>query len=75
MEYTEAVIWISSPLNAVLMILLIISTFYHAVLGSQVVIEDYVHGEGTKLVMLIGQKLIFFGMAVACVFSILQIAL
>ena len=30
------------------MILLLISTFYHARLGLQVVIEDYVHHEGLQ---------------------------
>ena len=32
MTYTDAVLWISKPLNAVLMILFVISSFYHAVL-------------------------------------------
>jgi len=57
------------------MILAIISTFYHAMLGSQVVTEDYIHHEGFKMFKLIGQKLFFFGLGVACVFSILKIAL
>jgi succinate dehydrogenase / fumarate reductase, membrane anchor subunit len=75
MNYTDAVLWISEPLNAVLMILFVISTFYHAVLGAQVVIEDYVHNEAFKIIKLLAQKLIFFAMAVACIFSVLQVAL
>lgn len=75
MSYTEALLWLSEPLNAVLMILLVISSFYHAVLGSQVIIEDYIHNEGFKLFKLLGQRLVFFGMAVAAIFSILQVAL
>ena len=75
MTYTEAVLWISEPLNAVFMILFIISSFYHAVLGSQVVIEDYVHNEAFKIIKLLAQRLIFFAMAAACIFSILQVAL
>ena len=67
--------WLSHPVNAILMTLVIISTFYHAKLGSQVVTEDYIHHEGFKMVKLIGQKLFFFGAAVACIFSILKIAL
>ena len=35
--------WISSPLNAVLMILLVIVLFYHMTLGLQVIAEDYLH--------------------------------
>jgi len=73
--YTDAVLWISAPINAVFMMLFIITTFYHAVLGSQVVIEDYVHNEAFKIIKLLGQRLVFFAMAVACIFSILQVAL
>lgn len=75
MTYTDAVLWISSPIHAVLMILFIITTFYHAVLGSQVIVEDYLHNEAFKLFKLLGQRLVFFAMAVACIFSILQVAL
>ncbi len=75
MTYTDAVLWVSEPLNAVGMILFTLCTFYHAVLGSQVIIEDYVHHEGFKLIKLLGQRLVFFAMAVACIFSVLQVAL
>ena len=67
--------WLSDPINAILLILLILSVFFHAKLGTQVVTEDYVHHEGIKIVTLIAQKLIFSGLAIACVFSILKIAL
>ena len=56
--YAETVAWLGSPVVAVLMIALIIATFYHAALGLQVVIEDYVHHEGVKLVTLLGVKLL-----------------
>lgn len=42
-DYGEARDWIASPWNAAMAILLVGSTFYHARLGMQVVIEDYVH--------------------------------
>lgn len=66
--------WLAAPLNAILMILLVCSTFYHAALGSQVIAEDYIHHEGFKLVKLVGIKLFFFAIGVACIFSILKIA-
>lgn len=74
-SYAEFTAWLSAPWNAVLMILLIISTFYHAVLGSQVVVEDYIHNKCFKMAKLIGMKLFFFALAVACIFSILKVAL
>lgn len=72
--YTEFTGWLAQPVNAILMILLVISTFYHAVLGSQTVVEDYIHHEGFKLFKLIGQRLFFFAIGVACIFSVLKIA-
>src|SRR5437763_13718486 len=33
--------WLSQPLPAVLLVLLLIATFYHSALGRQGVIEDY----------------------------------
>ena len=45
--------WIGSPLPAVLIISLLIAMFYHAQLGLQVVIEDYIHAEGPKLAVLV----------------------
>jgi succinate dehydrogenase / fumarate reductase membrane anchor subunit len=72
--HSEFTTWLAQPVNAILMILFIISVFYHAVLGSQVVVEDYVHHEGLKFFKLIAQRLIFFAFAVACIFSVLKIA-
>ena len=41
--------WLGSPLAAVPMALLVITTFWHLKMGVIVVIEDYVHEEGSKL--------------------------
>lgn len=67
--------WLSQPLNAVLMILFIISSFYHARLGTQVVVEDYIHNEAFKVVKLIGLTLFFTALAVTGIFSVLKVAL
>lgn len=73
-SYGEFTNWLAQPINAVLMILFIISTFYHAMLGAQVVTEDYIHNEGFKMFKLIGQKLFFFAIGTASIFAILKIA-
>lgn len=73
--YVEIIGWLNAPVNAVLMILFVVSVFYHAMLGLQVVIEDYVHCEAFKIAKLVGMKLVFIALAVACVFSVLKIAL
>lgn len=72
--HEEFTTWLAHPVNAILMILLVISAFYHAYLGARVITEDYIHCEAFKMVKLIGQKLFFLAAAVACIFSILKIA-
>ena len=74
-DYNVVYSWVQSPVNAVLLILLIISVFKHAVLGSEVIIEDYVHHKGFKFFKLVAIKFTYFALGVACIFSILKIAL
>ena len=72
--HAETVAWISSPLITGLLIALIITTFYHTILGLQVVIEDYVHLEWAKITLLIIVKLgLAFGGLIG-VLAVLKIA-
>ena len=66
--------WMGQPVPAILMILLVVGGYYHAKLGIQVVIEDYVHNEGVKFAALIGLKLLTVLLGVASVFAILKLA-
>lgn len=52
-DHGEISAWVSSPIVASLLVLLVATTFYHSYLGLQVVIEDYVHSEPLKLATLI----------------------
>ena len=72
--YAQAAQWIGSPIPAILLILLIGTTFYHAALGVQVVIEDYVHEEWLKLAALILLRLACFLLAVSGIFAVLRLA-
>lgn len=74
-DYVTAMGLISTPINAILTILFIIVGFYHAQLGLQVVIEDYVHSSIAKISLIWGVKIITIGLMSIGVFSILQIAL
>ena len=74
-SYAETVNWLSIPLVSIFMILLVSSTLYHALLGVQVVVEDYIHHEGVKFLLLISLKFIFLVLGVMAVFSLLKIAL
>ena len=73
--YAEVRAWMASPLAATLMILLIISVFYHAPLGLQVIIEDYVHHPGIRIAAVVLVRLVVAGLAVACIVAILMVAL
>ncbi len=52
-DHAAARDWIAAPVPAGLLVLLIVATFYHGMLGVQVIIEDYVHHEGAKVAALI----------------------
>jgi succinate dehydrogenase / fumarate reductase, membrane anchor subunit len=66
--------WLHAPVQAILAILLLIAVFYHAALGLQVVVEDYVHAEWLKVSSLVTMRLVSFGLAVAGIFAVLRIA-
>jgi len=63
------------PLNAVIAIALFVAAFRHLRLGLQVVIEDYVHGDRTRMIFLITNALIWRGFLIAGVFAVAKIAL
>jgi succinate dehydrogenase / fumarate reductase membrane anchor subunit len=62
-DYAHFRAWLSWPGNTTLMLLLLFAVFRHAQAGLQVVVEDYVHDEGLKLIGVIAVKFaaVFFG--------------
>ena len=74
LEYRTVSAWLASPLGAVPMILLVVSTFWHLKLGLQVVVEDYVHDEANKLVSLILINFATILAAAFALFAVLKIA-
>jgi succinate dehydrogenase / fumarate reductase, membrane anchor subunit len=72
-DYATVTFWLSSPLAAVPMALLVASVFWHFRLGLQVVIEDYQHDE-TRVVALVALNFYTVAMAAFAIFSILKIA-
>jgi succinate dehydrogenase / fumarate reductase membrane anchor subunit len=73
--YAEVRAWLASPVSASLMILLVVSICYHARLGLQVVVEDYVHHEPARLAMLVAIPLILTALAVTCIVAVLKVSL
>ena len=52
--------WISNPVVAVLLIALILASFHHTQLGLQVVLEDYVHQEGQRMIAILAVKAVVY---------------
>lgn len=74
LDYEMVTQWLASPLAAVPMLLLIVSTFWHNKLGLQVVIEDYVHEEGLKLFAITVLNFLTLALGGFAFFSVLKIA-
>src|SRR5258708_3302453 len=74
-DYDATVDWLSKPFVSVALVLLIVATFYHAALGLQGVIEDYVHHEGAKLALVILEKFACAVLAVTGLYAVLKLAL
>jgi len=67
--------WVEAPSVAVTLVLFLAVLFYHSSLGVKVVVEDYVAGEGRKLVTLLLVKFAHAVLAAAGIFAVLKIAL
>lgn len=74
-SYGTVTEWISSPVPATAMALLIISAFWHARLGMQVVVEDYVHEHANKFACIAALNLIAFAGAAFGLFCVIRLAL
>ena len=73
--YAEAVAFVGSPWVAVPLALAVISVAIHMKIGVQVVIEDYIHGDLARILLVLGN--IFFAVAITAValFAIVKIML
>jgi succinate dehydrogenase / fumarate reductase, membrane anchor subunit len=70
-EHKAVAAWLAQPSVAVPMILMLISIFWHVRLGLQVLIEDYFHEDGNKLIAL---TILNFYVIGAAAFGIFMVA-
>lgn len=75
LDYDGAMALMANPLVASLLLLLVLVGFYHAAMGLQVVLEDYVSSEGQRMALIIFVKMALFALAVLAILSILKVAL
>ncbi len=73
-EHELLIGWLSSPLVAVPMILMLVSIFWHLRLGLQVLIEDYVPDHGLKFGLIILLNFFAIGGAALGIFAVAKVA-
>jgi succinate dehydrogenase / fumarate reductase membrane anchor subunit len=74
-DRATAIQWLGSPVTLGLMSLFLVALVYHAVLGLQVVIEDYIHARPAKLVLLLLVQFAGFALATAGIIAMLLITI
>ncbi len=70
--YQQTVQWLASPLNTLCIVAWVLAVFYHAALGLQVVIEDYVSSEWLKIVSVWIANLVFIFLGLAALIAIFR---
>jgi succinate dehydrogenase / fumarate reductase membrane anchor subunit len=74
LNYATVRAWLSVPLSGLLALLLVAVLTYHSYLGTTVVIEDYVHAAGSKLLSLLLLRFLYVLIGGACLIAILHIS-
>ena len=65
---------LGSPLVAIVLLLFIAASVWHMKIGMQVILEDYVHNEKTKLVAIMANNFFCVVVALASVYAIFKLA-
>ena len=74
-SYAQVHEWAARPLAATGLALFVLSTFWHARLGLQVVVEDYLSEEANKVAGMVVLNLVSFAGAAFGLFCVIRIAL
>ena len=74
-DHAAIVSFLGNPFIGLIMLLLIVSAVMHMRLGLQVVIEDYIHAEATKLLLLVGNTFFAITIGVACTLAVLKLVI
>ena len=72
-DYETARRYLGHPLVSILLLALIGAVVVHMRIGMQIVIEDYVHGEGLKHFTLVANTFFSYAVGLACIYAALKI--
>ncbi|MCJ2085656.1 succinate dehydrogenase, hydrophobic membrane anchor protein [Methylobacterium sp. E-005] len=73
-NYAEAAHIVANPFVSIILILALLSVTLHMRIGMQVIIEDYVHAQATKIVAVFANNVYAVLVAVACLYAVLRIS-
>lgn len=74
-DYAAAAEAVSKPWNAVLLVGFLVAMFWHAQIGLQVVLEDYIHNSLLALALQVSVKFVAVLGAIVGIFAVARIAL
>jgi succinate dehydrogenase / fumarate reductase membrane anchor subunit len=69
-----AVSYLAHPWNALLMTAFAVTMLYHMSLGLQVIIDDYVHSPGGKILLMLLVRFVTIATVSTCLFALIRIA-
>ena len=75
LDYATVKVWLALPISGFLTVLLLAVSTYHSYLGTTVVVEDYVHSVGMKVLTLLTLRFLYVLVCGAGIFAILRVML